>query len=174
MTIHSEHPFAEAPDAVRRFRGRLGGAVSLWTAGEGSHRVGLTVSSVMVANGDPAAVLGLLDPESDLAEALEADRAAVVQLLRGADRGLADAFGGVAPAPGGPFRSGEWEQTTHGPALVDRTRALVRVTRSEGVGWSRLVVAEIESVVIAEDHDALEHRRGRYHRVPGPATDGGR
>ena len=34
MTIHSEHPFLD-PDAdpVRRLRGRLGGAVTLWTSG---------------------------------------------------------------------------------------------------------------------------------------------
>ena len=33
MTIHDTHPFADPhPDPVRRFRGRLGGAVTLWTA----------------------------------------------------------------------------------------------------------------------------------------------
>ena len=37
MTIHSRHPFADPePDEVRRFRGRLGGAVTLWTTGEGA------------------------------------------------------------------------------------------------------------------------------------------
>jgi flavin reductase (DIM6/NTAB) family NADH-FMN oxidoreductase RutF len=174
MTIHTENPFAEPPDAVRRFRGRLGGAVSLWTAGDGAARVGLTVSSLMVANGDPAAVIGLVDPVSDLYDALLDDGAAVVQLLHADDRDLAEAFGGVAPAPGGPFRSGTWEQTTHGPALVGRTRALVRFARTEDVGWSRLVVATIEDVVLVGDHDALEHRRGRYRRVRASETDGDR
>lgn len=171
MTIHKEHPFAEPEDAVRRFRGRLGGAVSLWTAGAGAQRAGLTVSSLMVANGSPAAVLGLLDPESDLYDALEAGGTAVVQLLQGADRDLADAFGGLAPAPGGAFRHGTWEQTSHGPALAGRSRAHVRLDRSEDVGWSRLVVATIEEVVLVEDHDPLEHRRGRYRRGPGDVGD---
>ena len=39
MTIHSEHPFLEPEaerDPVRRLRGRLGGAVTLWTAGDGT------------------------------------------------------------------------------------------------------------------------------------------
>jgi hypothetical protein len=44
MTIHASNPFAADPDPVRRFRGRLGGAVSLWTAGDGPGRAGLTVS----------------------------------------------------------------------------------------------------------------------------------
>jgi flavin reductase (DIM6/NTAB) family NADH-FMN oxidoreductase RutF len=71
MTIHSDHPFAEPQqDPVRRFRGRVGGTVSLWTTGSGSARAGLTVTSYLVANGDPPHVLGLVDPESELAEAV--------------------------------------------------------------------------------------------------------
>ena len=34
MTIHAEHPFPTPTDPVRRFRGRVGGTVSLWTAGD--------------------------------------------------------------------------------------------------------------------------------------------
>lgn len=163
MTIHTEHPFAEPPDAVRRFRGRIGGAVSLWTAGEGAGRAGLTVSSLMVANGDPASVIGLLDPDSDLHDVLAGTGRGVVQLLQRDDRELADVFGGVAPAPGGAFRLGTWEQTVAGPLLAGRTHALVRFVESRDVGWSALVLAEIEAVVIAEDAP-LEHRRGRYLR----------
>ena len=164
MTIHSEHPFAEPEDAVRRFRGRIGGAVSLWTAGEGSDRAGLTVSSVMVANGDPASVVGLLDPDSDLHTALTATGRGVVQLLHRADRELADAFGGVAPAQGGAFRLGSWEQTPAGPVLAGRSHARVRYLSSSEIGWSALVVAEIEAIVVVEVDDPLEHRRGRYLR----------
>jgi flavin reductase (DIM6/NTAB) family NADH-FMN oxidoreductase RutF len=166
MTIHSEHPFAEPPDPVRRFRGRLGGAVSLWTAGQGPDRAGLTVSSLMVANGDPAAILGLLDPDSALFETLSGTGLGVVQLLTWADRDLADAFGGLAPAPGGPFRLGDWEQGDHGPVLSGRTHALVRLVRSEDVGWSRLVTATVDRVDLAEDRETLEHRRGRYRHRP--------
>lgn len=165
MTIHSEHPFAEPPDAVRRFRGRLGGAVTLWTAGSDRDRAGLTVSSVMVANGDPGSVLGLLDPDSDLCGRLEDTGRAVVHLLSGTDRDLAEAFGGQGPAPGGPFRLREWQQTDAGPVLPDRSRAVVRLSRTEDVGWSRLVVARIEEIVLLEAGPALEHRRGRYGRT---------
>ena len=171
MTIHSENPFAEPPDPVRQLRGRIGGAVSLWTAGSGDERAGLAVSSVMVANGDPAAVVGLIDPDSELYAALVGTGRGVVQLLHWADHDLAEAFGGVAPAPGGLFRLGTWEQTAAGPALVDRTRALVRYVESRDVGWSSLVVAEIDEIVIAPDEQPLEHRRGRYLRRD---VDGGR
>jgi flavin reductase (DIM6/NTAB) family NADH-FMN oxidoreductase RutF len=162
MTIHSSNPFATDPDPVRRLRGRLGGAVSLWTAGTGSTRAGLTVSSLMVANGDPGRVLGLLDPDSDFREVLEDTGLAVVQLLEWDDRDLAEAFGGVGPAPGGPFTLGSWTDTSHGPALTDRTHALVRLESLVEVGWSVLATAVIEDTAVVADHHPLEHRRGRY------------
>jgi len=170
MTIHSSHPFASQPDPVRRFRGRLGGAVSLWTAGDGTRQAGLTVSSMMVANGEPGRVLGLLDPDAELFDLLRETGRAVVSLLEWGDRDLADAFGGVAPAPGGAFTLGTWVPTTHGPAPESRSRALVQLESAEELGWSVLVTAAIEEVVMVEDHDPLEHRRGRYVR---PGARGG-
>jgi len=167
VTIHSSNPFADAPDPVRRFRGRLGGAVSLWTSGEGSSRAGLTVSSVMVANGDPARILGLLDPDADLTEELISSGTAVVHLLRAPEVDLAEAFGGTAPAPGGAFRLGAWEQSAHGPVLVDHSHALVRLESTREVGWSLLAEVVIEELSVVEGDDALEHRRGRYHRLDG-------
>ena len=169
MTIHTTNPFAGDPDPVRRFRGRLGGAVSLWTAGAEDERAGLTVSSLMVANGEPARILGLLDPDSIFAERLESTGLAVVHLLEWEDHGLADVFGGVAPAPGGAFRLGEWAQGGHGPVLADRTHALVRLETLTDVGWSALATTAVEEIVMVTDRQPLEHRRGRYQR---PA-DGG-
>lgn len=168
MTIHSTDPFAQEPDQLRRFRGRLGGAVSLWTAGSGSARSGLTVSSLMVGLGEPGRVLALLDPDADLTERLQETGSAVVHLLRSRDVDLAEAFAGTAPAPGGPFRLREWEETPYGPLLADRSRAFVRLESARPSGWSLLVETVVENVVVGEARgpegdDPLEHRRGRYH-----------
>ena len=168
MTIHTGHPFLD-PDAdpVRRLRGRLGGAVTLWAGGSDRSRAGLTVSSVMVAGGEPGRVLGLVDPDSDFRDVLEETGRAVVQLLQWEHRDLAEAFAGQFPAPGGAFRMGEWEQTSHGPRLTSVTSwATVDLESMESVGWSTLVVARIGDVVIGEDGEPLQHRRGRYLR-PG-------
>lgn len=173
MTIHSHHPFADPEherDAVRRLRGRLGGTVTLWTTGEGRGRAGLTVSSVMVANGAPAHVLALVDPDSDLAGAVQETRTAVVQLLEWPHRDLADAFAGLAPAPGGVFNLGTWQQTPWGPLLDGASAwAGLRVggERRE-VGWSRLLDGVVERVELRDERQPLVHRRGRYVR-PAPA-----
>lgn len=169
MTIHDEHPFLppeDERDAVRRLRGRLGGTVSLWTCGAGRDRAGLTVSSLMVAQGDPGHLLALVDPDSDLGEALRDGGPAVVQLLEWSHRDLADAFAGVAPAPGGVFRLGSWTETAWGPLLDGASAwAGVRVASDPvQVGWSLLLDGVVEHVVIGEERQPLVHRRGRYQR----------
>lgn len=174
MTIHTTHPFLEPEgerDPVRRLRGRLGGTVSLWTAGsvEGT-RGGLTVSSWMVAGGEPGRVLALLDPDSDLTDVLLETGRGVLQLLTWRDRDLADAFAGVAPAPGGPWRMAEWAETDHGPRLAHATTwATLEVESDVEVGWSRLVTCTLRDVVVGEDMDPLVHRRGRYVVPPAPS-----
>ena len=165
MTIHSEHPFADPdPDPVRRLRGRLGGAVTLWTAGDltGTH-AGLTVSSVMVGRGEPGHVLALVDPDSDLRDLLGTTGRAVMHLLQWPHRDLAEAFAGTAPAPGGLFRQAEFEQTAWGPRLAGvATWAFVSVESTTSVGWSDLLTCVVDEVVVGEDLDPLAHRRGRY------------
>ena len=165
MTIHSSHPFPTEPDPVRRLRGRLGGAVTLWTAGDATERAGLTVTSVLVAGGESGRVLGLLDPDADLTERLLEVRTGIIQLLAWRHRDLADAFAGVTPAPGGAWRLGEWTESPAGPRLTDATAwAEVTVEREEQLGWSTLVVCTLGEIELADDDEPLVHRRGRYLR----------
>lgn len=175
MTIHSEHPFTEPEserDPARRLRGRLGGAVTLWTTGNGTARAGLTVSSALVAPGDPAHVLGLLDPDSDLVAAVRETGTAVVQLLSWEHRDLADAFAGVAPAPGGMFRVGSWRETRWGPVLDGATAwtGIRLADRGVEVGWSLLLDGVVEHVEVGDAGVPLVHRRGRYVRPGGRRT----
>ena len=161
MTIHSSHPFATPPeqrDAARRLRGRLASTVSLWLAGAGRARVGLTVSSMLVALGEPARVIGLVDPDSDLAAGLS-DRFTVVLLAEG-DHGIAETFAGLAPAPGGLFREG-FGDTDWGPVLPGRSWAGVRLESTRELGWSREVVGVIDHVELVEGEPLL-HLQGRY------------
>ncbi len=178
MTIHSGHPFPQEDDPLRRLRGRLGGAVAIVAAGEGAGRVGLTVSSLLVAAGEPALLLALIDPDSALADALEegAEGArCVVSLLTWEHRDLAEAFAGLAPAPGGLFRTGgrtgaSWTQTPWGPVLDGALGwAGVSVRATADAGWSLLVTGELDEIVIGPEAVPLTHYRGRYR--PGPSAD---
>ena len=169
MTIHSGHPFADAePDPARRLRGRIGSGVTLWTAGAGASRAGLTVTSLMVALGPTPGLLALLDPDSDLLAELRSSGRAVVQLLTWRDRQLAEAFAGTAPAPGGPFRQAEFAASPYGPLLVGATTyAFARLTGEREVGWSAEVEVTLDAVEVGDDGDRpMLHRRGRFHPLP--------
>jgi flavin reductase (DIM6/NTAB) family NADH-FMN oxidoreductase RutF len=168
VTIHTTHPFADAePDDVRRFRGRLGGAVTLWTSGT----AGLTVTSLMVAHGEQPQVLALVDPDSDLLDELRRTGLAVVTVLSWDDRGLAEAFAGTAPAPGGPFRMADFVESAHGPRLAGATTyAEVSLTTETEVGWSVLTGCSIDRVEVGDEvRPALGHRRGRFFRLGSDA-----
>ena len=96
--------------------------VTLWTAYGGDARpAGLTVSSTVVAEGEPGLVVGLVDDESDLyAAALASGRFAVTVLSEGDDQ-LADRFAGLLPAPGGLFQEqAVWDRTDYGPVRSRR------------------------------------------------------
>lgn len=122
--IHSEHPFATPAadrDPIRRLRGRLVAPVTVWATGDASRRAGLTVSSLMVAEGDPAELVGLINSDSDLADALAGTGTVAVSVLGWGHRQVADVFAGLAPSPGGLFRTGQWHTTEWGPLLEGAT-----------------------------------------------------
>lgn len=162
-SIHSTDPFAvpeAAKSAVRRLRGRLAAPVTIWTA---PGPAGLTVSSTVVADGDPGRILGLIDAESDFWDAaLAAGRFAVVPLTP-ADRQLADRFAGLMPSPGGLFATGAWEPTPFGPVPAGAAAwAGCRLASERECGWARLAEGVIESLMINGAAAPLVHYRGRY------------
>lgn len=164
MTIHSEHPFVPPEgerDPLRRLRGRIAAPVTVWATGDGTGRRGLTVSSVMIADGEPPRIVGLVDGDSELW--VPPPEVLVINLLGASHRFLADAFAGLVPAPGGPFKLGAWHDTAWGPALDDAAGWLgVRVHGDpRTVGWRVLVEAVVEHVDVGTA-DPLIHLRGRY------------
>jgi flavin reductase (DIM6/NTAB) family NADH-FMN oxidoreductase RutF len=188
VTIHSEHPFAtpaERRAPLRRLRGQLSAAVSVWTTATESAEpgavlparpgewAGLTVSSFVVVEGEPGALLGLVDPESDFADLMGQTGRVAMSLLSWSHREVADVHAGVAPSPGGPFRTGRWRGTVWGPVLSDATAwaaGSVLTGSTRDVGWSRLVEVQVEHIHLAEaepdtaGREPLVHQRGGYRR----------
>ncbi len=164
-----QHPFAAPPerrDPVRRLRGRLVAPVTVWTAGELSGGAGLTVASVLVAEGEPARLLGLIDPTSAFWEAMQRSGAFVVHLLAVGDRALAERFGEVRPPIRGAFTGLEVTASPWGPVLDGRRpRAACRLAGSAPVGYAELVEGVIELLELEELGDPLAWLHGRYRSV---------
>src|SRR3712207_2473891 len=114
-------------------------------------------------------LLGLVDEESDLVDLMAGSDTVVVNLLAWEQRFLADAFAGLAPAPGGAFRPGGWTDSPWGPVLsgsVGWVGARLLAPLAEHAGWGLLVRARVEHVELeAADTAVLASFRGRYRPV---------
>lgn len=165
------NPFAppvEQRDPARRLRGRLAAPVTVWTAGAGAEATGLTVSSVMVAEGEPARVLGLLGDLTDVWERLRETGRFVVHVLGRGDRPLADRFAGLVPIVGGVFAGLDVADSAHGPVLRGiGTRAACRFEDATPVGYGLLVRGVIDDVVL-DGEEPLVYVRGGYRRLEEP------
>ena len=173
VTIHSSHPFLPPEgdrDPLRRLRGRLVSPVTVWTAHSGGRSAAWTVSSLMIADGDPAEVVGLIDEDSDLWDVAQEGRRVAVSVLGWQHRMVAEVCAGQAPSPGGPFRTGEWTDTDWGPVLQDAPGwlgATLLEDEPDHAGWAVLARARIERIELDTigDDGLLTHLRGRYHRL---------
>ena len=130
----------------------------------GPNWVGLTVSSVLLAQGQPGRLIGLIGPDSDLAEAIEQSGTFVVHLLadRQEHRRLAQHFAGSLPADASVL---EVESSEHGPRLLSAPDQLAcRVKDLRPCGWSQLVEAEVEQARLGPPARPLLWYRGEFRR----------
>jgi 3-hydroxy-9,10-secoandrosta-1,3,5(10)-triene-9,17-dione monooxygenase reductase component len=169
IAIGWQHPFATPPehrDPARRLRGRLVAPVTVWTAGQPSTGAGLTVSSVLVAQGEPARVLGLIDPTTAFWEAMQEAGSFVVHVLAAGDRALAERFAEIRPPIRGAFEGLDVTGTPWGPVLGGtRPRAACRLAGSTPVGYAELVHGIIEQLELGSLDDPLVYLHGRYGAV---------
>lgn len=140
--------------------------VTVWTAGGPDRRAGLTMSSVLIAEGEPSLIVGLMNDTTDLWEAIHETGRWVVHLLSGEDSTVADVFAGVRPSPGGPFVGREVVDTDFGPALgTYLNRAYCRLVDDSASGFQRLLRGAIERVEVDDMEDPLVYFRGHYRRL---------
>ena len=169
MTIHSDHPFAPDPadrDETRRFRGRLASPVTIVTAGTKDEPHGLTVSSLIVIEGDRPQLQAVIGPTTDLWYAIEETRRFVVHVCLEGHGPRSDVFAGLRPSPGGPFAAVETEASDWGPVIADiGDRAYCRAISLNEVGYSGLVDAEVEEFELTEMTSPLVYFRGRYRTI---------
>lgn len=167
--IHYENPFTTPPELrtpARRLRGRIAGGVTIWTSGAPDARAGLTVSSLLVVEGEPAEVIGALGDTSELWEAIHQTETFVVHVVDASKRIVADVFAGLRPSPGGAFAGLEVEDSEFGPVLpLFPARAYCRLVRAQPAGYQHLVHGAIAEVEAGPLDDPLLYFRGRYRRL---------
>ena len=164
--IHDEHPFATPPDLrdpVRQFRGRLASPDTVVTSGTSETRTGLTVSSLLVADGEPSFIHLLVGSNTDLWDAIGDTGAFIVHVLETEHREVSDRFAGIRPSPGGLFRGLGVTDTDHGPELTEvGTRAYCRYAGHFEDTYHALVHGVVEAIVLDDLHHPLQYFRGEY------------
>ncbi|MDP2623999.1 MAG: flavin reductase family protein [Actinomycetota bacterium] len=167
--IHDEHPFADPEDLrdpARRFRGRLSAPVTLVTAGTVANPAGLTVSSLVVAEGEPSRVFFLCGTGTDLWYAIGETGAFIVHVLEESHREISDRFAGLRPSPGGLFRGLDPVDTEWGPLIPSvATRAFCRFTGHTETDIYALVDGVMEKIDLSDITRPLQYFRGRYLRA---------
>ena len=120
------------------------------------------MSSVLLAQGQPGRLIGLIGPDSDLAEAIEQTGAFVVHLLvdRPDHRRLAQHFAGALPADPGLLEVGA---SAHGPRLIAASDQLAcQASACRAAGWSQLVDAEVAEARLGPPARPLLWYRGEF------------
>jgi 3-hydroxy-9,10-secoandrosta-1,3,5(10)-triene-9,17-dione monooxygenase reductase component len=151
------------PDAARRLRGRLASPVTVWTAYRpDGGPTGITVSSVLVAEGEPSLVIGAVGPLADFWDSVQRAKQFVVHVLGAGQVRVADQF--ALRYPGDPFEGLSYSASEWGPVLAEvSARAACVLSGYVEAGHSLLVRGEITDVVLSDDDVApLVHYRGRY------------
>jgi flavin reductase (DIM6/NTAB) family NADH-FMN oxidoreductase RutF len=157
-------------DPVRQARARLPAPVTIWTAGD-EEPAGLTVSSLLLAQGEPGQLLGLIGPDTDFAETIERTGVFVVHLLTDSPehRRLAQHFAGTLGADPDLLRV---DRSDHGPRLRHAPDQLAcRLRSRRPCGWSELVEADIDDVRLAtppSSRPGLLWYRGAFRPWAGP------
>ena len=167
--IHEEHPFVLPPDQrdpVRQFRGRLAAPVTIVTAGEEGHSVGLTVSSIMVAEGTPPYLYFLVGSTTELFYAMDTTGKFIAHVCAAEHRDRSEAFAGRRPSPGGPFRGIPVRQSPWGPVIEDMgNRVFCSVADMDEDSYSIIVEATIDELELDEMADPLLYFRGGYRHL---------
>jgi flavin reductase (DIM6/NTAB) family NADH-FMN oxidoreductase RutF len=165
--IHEDvNPFAtpeDERDPVRRFRGRLAAPVTVITAGEAGDRTGMTVSSIMISEGNPGQAHFLAAPTVDLCDVIDRTGRFVIHVLEADHRQISEIFAERRPSPGGLFANVAFEDGAWGPVLTDvANRAFCSTAFATVAGYSRLVSADIDRVEASALDDPLLYFRGNY------------
>ncbi|MGH9122485.1 MAG: flavin reductase family protein [Acidimicrobiales bacterium] len=158
----------EQRDPQRQFRGHLAAPVTVWTAYSDAHeRSALTVSSILLAEGDPPSVLGLVGPLTDFWEAVRESKRFVVHILSEDQGRIGDQCAGLYPGLDSAFEGLSVRRSEWGPVLdaVGR-RAFCHLHSFLDIGYSILARGEVGRIEHpTSGEDPLVRYRSEYFGI---------
>jgi 3-hydroxy-9,10-secoandrosta-1,3,5(10)-triene-9,17-dione monooxygenase reductase component len=169
--IRSGDPFADRPedrDPGRRFRGRLATPVTAWTSeSPATGRAAITVASLMIGEGAPSTIFGLIDPLSTFVDAVTSSRRFVVHIVPEGRYRLADQLAGRSHTALDRFADVAVSTSGWGPVIDDLTsRAYCSVLDVDPVGAALLVSGVIDEIDLEDPApEPLVYLRGYYRGV---------
>ena len=169
LSLMDTNPFSdplESRSVARRFRGRLAAPVTIWTSGPPEARTGLTVSSLVVADGEPPLVLGLINDTTSLYDTIVDSGSFVVHVAEEHQQRMSEVFAGLRPSPGGMFTSVGFHDGPYGPVLDDlAVRAFCRLDDVSRAGSHHVISGRIEEASLGQPLAPLVRFRGRYREL---------
>jgi 3-hydroxy-9,10-secoandrosta-1,3,5(10)-triene-9,17-dione monooxygenase reductase component len=140
--------------------------VTIFTSFDGEDRTGLTVSSLLVIEGEPGRVEAVVGPTTDLWDAVADTGRFVVHVCGERHRLLAEVFAGLRPSPGGIFAGLSVTDSEWGPVIDDVSdRAYCSFESRREVGYSGVVTGRVERVDVGDFTNPLAYFRGNYRNL---------
>ncbi|NHB84892.1 hypothetical protein G7085_10535 [Tessaracoccus sp. HDW20] len=93
--------------------------MSIWTSSDGAHRDGWTISSMLVADGEPGELVAMVNEDADWWDLFRATGTATVNVLGAGQGPVSEAFARLAPSRAAP--SGRAIGATRRPARGSTT-----------------------------------------------------
>ncbi len=159
------------PAVFRRLMGRWATGVSVVTAREDGHDLGLTVNAFLSVALVPPTVLISLSHDADTTPVIGRTRHFAVNLLAFDQRGLSERFAKTLP-PAEKFRGLPVERGNTGAALLPETLGSLeaRVARELDVADHRLFVGEVVALHPGREVPPLLFFGSRYAESDGSRT----
>ncbi|WEZ85005.1 flavin reductase family protein [Rhizobium sp. 32-5/1] len=154
-------------DNLKQALRRLGGGVSIVTAGEGDVRSGATVTSATALSVDPPRMLVSLNRTSSTWPVVERFRHFAVNVVGSEHQGLANRFAGIGGVKGVERYLGtEWTRLASGAPVLEDAVAALDCEVEEAIERHSHVIIIGRVLTIRLGHgNSLLYQNGRYHSV---------
>jgi len=153
---------AVTPAELREALAHWATGVAVLAASDGDEVEAITVTAFAPLSVEPPLVLACVGNDAAVLYVIEEARRFTVNLLSADDRRVASAFAQRLPVEPGRFDAGT--DAVLGEALVS---LVCRLAETHPGGDHRIVVGEVERIVMGEEADPLLFYRREYRRLAG-------